>query len=327
MEEPQEEPQSSPASAEPAPADAAAPVAGAEATETPYKNLWVPLIVIPAVVVGVLVLVFALFGQIAGSETGIEANLDRMLNGGKNEREQAAFALVRQIEENREARARGTAETWTVGPDFPARLRSAWVELDTSGDVELALMVATLMADLGDPEGVEHLASYLDLDETQDRDGRLRFLALRTLSGVGTPELAPRVIPLLEGEDRGLAVLAAAALQRMPGEESVAALREALSAGELDLRGTAAISLSHLGDDSGAALLTDLAGLELYEAANAADSSAFPRARDVRVFRILAVEALARLDRPGDRTFLEGMAADEPDIEVREAALRAVESF
>ena len=107
----------------------------------------------------------------------------------------------------------------------------------------------------------------------------------------------------------------------------MAALREALSAGTLDLRGTAAISLSHLGDDAGAALLTDLAGLELYEAANAADSSAFPRARDVRAFRILAVRAIARLERPADRAFLERLAVDESDIEVREAALRAVESF
>jgi len=326
---PRPEPSADEGAVDSPPSEDAARSSGAEATATdsPYKNLWVPLIVIPAVVVGVLVLVFALFGQIAGSESGIEANLDRMLTGGKNEREQAAFALVRQVEENREARARGDAEVWSVGPDFQTKLRSAWSDLHSSGDHYLALVVATLMVDLGDPEGIEHVVEYLDLDEAQDPDGRLRFTALRTVSGVGDPELADEVLPLLDSSDSGLRVLAAAVLQRMPGEESVEALRGLLTSAELDLRGTAAISLSHLGDDSGASLLRDLTGLELYEAAHAADPAAFSRARDVRAFRIRAIEALARLGRPEDRGFLEALAADASDIEVREAALRALEAL
>lgn len=299
----------------------------ADAAQTPYKNLWVPLIVIPAVVVGVLVLVFALFGQIAGSEAGIEANLDRMLNGGKNEREQAAFLLVRQVEENREARRRGEPEVWPVGPEFGAQLRAAWGELDPVDEPELALVVTTLMVDEGDPQGVEHLTRFLELDPSQDRDGNLRFQALRTVGGLGAPELAPAVIPLLDSDDHALRVLAAAVLQRMPGDASVDALRRTLRADELDLRGTAAISLSHLGDDAGASLLRDLAGIQLYQDARASDPTAFSRARDVRLFRKRALEALARLKRPEDREFVARMADEEPDIEVREAAIRALEAY
>jgi hypothetical protein len=54
------------------------------APESPYKNLLVPLVVVPFMVVGVLVLVFVFFGAVAGEETSIEENLRRVVDGGLN---------------------------------------------------------------------------------------------------------------------------------------------------------------------------------------------------------------------------------------------------
>ena len=72
--------------------------------EAPYRNLLVPLIVVPAGIVLALVLVFALFGLIAGDPASPQENLDKLINGGTNEREQAAFGLVLQAMEVWEAR-------------------------------------------------------------------------------------------------------------------------------------------------------------------------------------------------------------------------------
>ena len=62
----------------------------------PYRNLWVPLVVVPALIVMVLVLVFVFFSSIVGEEASPRENLARMLEGGANERRQASFNLVRQ---------------------------------------------------------------------------------------------------------------------------------------------------------------------------------------------------------------------------------------
>ena len=81
---------------DPDPSDPGSPATPAmPAGESPYKNLLVPLVVVPALIVMVLVLVFVLFGAVAGKEDSPRENLDRLLHGGFNERKQAAFNLVR----------------------------------------------------------------------------------------------------------------------------------------------------------------------------------------------------------------------------------------
>ena len=91
----------------PAPSD---PTPGA------YRNLWVPLIVVPFLVVGVIALVFVFFGAIRGEDPSMEQNLATVTSGGANERKQAALSLAAQALENSVARSEGRDAPWPA-PD------------------------------------------------------------------------------------------------------------------------------------------------------------------------------------------------------------------
>lgn len=286
---------------------------------SPYRNLWVPLVVVPAGVVGVIVLVFVFFSSIAGSEATPRENLERMVRGGANEREQAAFNLVRQLR----ASAEGLEQEWDLGPTFLEEVRRAWGRTEED-DLAIRFVLAQVLAQSGDPQGVERLIELLGTPDELDPDGRIRFdvlVALQRLEAVGA---APHVLRYLEHPDLGLRVVAASALGAMPGPASRDALRGLLDDPVLEVRGTAAVSLSRLGDDGGARVLVDLAGLDVYEAVRREEPRKYASAQVVRENRIRAIEALARLDRPADRILFEALAADDPDLEVREAAQRAL---
>ncbi len=297
------------------------------APESPYKNLLVPLVVVPFMVVGVLVLVFVFFGAVAGEETSIEENLRRVVDGGLNERKQAAMSLVSQALENQRARTDGKEEPWPVGPDFNLRLARAWE--DVSKDAEPThrrLAIAQLSALYRDPEAFERLSVFLEASNEADPDGQLRVSALMGLSWLEDPRAAGAVIPLLHSPEPFLRQTAAAVLQNLPGDATVAALVGLLDDSALELRGQAAISLSHLGDARGAAVLAELVDPASYTTAQAADPQKFASARLVETTRLHAVAALGRLRRAEDRPLLEAVAKDDASPQVREAAMRALQT-
>jgi HEAT repeat protein len=212
--------------------------------------------------------------------------------------------------------------------------------------------LASLQAQLGEEEGVERLLSLLELPSTpveggptdfrdtienlvdgkQVDPGGLRLQVLYELGILG-PALAPEVreevadavLPLLHDADPGLAHMAALALQNLPGERSLEGLRSLLSSPRLDLRGQAAVSLSHLGDSTGAPVLRELVDPSSYDRDRADARARWTHGSSVSHSRARAVAALARLDLPDDRALLEELAADEPDPAVRQAAMRALE--
>ena len=107
--------------------EAADPEPQEQASDSPYGNLWVPLIVIPFLIVGVIVLVYTLFGGIAGTDASMGENLARVVDGGPNERGQAAASLAAQIVANFEAQARDQSLPYEPGPGFDQELQEAWV--------------------------------------------------------------------------------------------------------------------------------------------------------------------------------------------------------
>jgi HEAT repeat protein len=295
-----------------------------EAQPSPYRNLLVPLVVVPFMVVGVLALVFVFFGAITGSEASIEDNLERMVRGGANEKKQAAMSLSSQAAENARARLAGEAEPWPVGPEFLERLASAWTEIDED-DRRLRLTVAQLAASYGDPQAFDRLATFLALPEEADRDAQLRFAALMALSWLDDSRSADLVIPFTRHSDALLRQTAAGLLQKMPGEKSRAALVALLGDPALELRGQAAISLSYFGDAAGAGVLVELVDPASYAAAHQADAKKYASARVVQESRCRAIQALARLGRDSDRALFERVAASDDDALVREAALRVLQ--
>jgi HEAT repeat protein len=132
------------------------------------------------------------------------------------------------------------------------------------------------------------------------------------------------VIPFLGHEDPYLHLAAASALQAMPGEATLVALRGALGSPSFELRGMAAVSLSHLGDPAGVEVLRDLVDPEVYLAIRRDEPRKYADARLIQHNRVLGVQGLARLGLPEDLPLLERIADGDEDLTVREAALRVL---
>ena len=291
----------------------------------PYRNLWVPLVVVPFLVVGVIVLVFVFFGAIRGEEASIEENLDRVVNGGANERKQAAVNLAVQVVENRTAELAGRPAVWPVEGDILLELQRAWEALPEDDNPRIRLTIAELAAHFGDPAALDRLLTFLALPDEQDPKGELRVPAMIAIAALGQERAAEPLVAFLEHSDPFLRQSAAAALQAIPGEASRSALVGLLDDASLELRGQAAISLARQGDPAGAEVLRELVDLESYAAARGADPRKFATERSVHDARLEAVRALARLARSEDRALLQELADGEEDPGVREAAMLALE--
>ena len=303
---------------------------GGEEPESPYRNLLVPLVVVPALIVMVLVLVGVLFGTIAGSEATPQENLARLLSGGANERTQASFNLVRQVLEDLEARQKGEPEEWDLDATFLPQLRAAYAgcdELKSEEDVLTPLCLAMLMTRLGDPEGVGHLVELTRLDEALDPGAEYRFRALSVLGGVAdglepaVRQRAARVlIEHLEGDDPGLSTVSASALGSYPGEETLAALRGALGAADLQVRGTAALSLARLEDPACVGVLEELLTPAAYASERSASAQRWTRPELVSESRRKALAALVELGQGPDRAELTRLSEEDDDLLLRDLA-------
>jgi hypothetical protein len=316
--------------------------------DSPYKNLLVPLVVVPFVVVGVLVLVFVFFGAVGAEEVGLAENLRRLSQGGTNESKQAAMSLVAQAVENKSARTEGRSEPWPLPPDFQSALDAAWEEIGDDplqGYKRLALAqfaalyrypgaraklesIIHLPQDVAaDPESasvVFKLRALLSGVDVADHDGQLRLYAMLALTWLEDPSARAVVIPFLQDQDPYVRIFAAGVLQQLPGPETQAALRALLDDASLELRGQAAVSLSHLGDDAGAAVLLELADAASYAAVRAQDPKKFELPQYERDSRIKAIRAMGRLEREQFRARLEAIAAADGDPLVREAAMKVL---
>ncbi len=295
--------------------------------ESPYRNLWVPLVIVPAGIVISVVLVFSLFGALAGTERSLGENLDLVTSGGKNERSQALFALVQQLGENHLAQVEGRDLPWAVPEGFLARVATTAGDTDVE-DRGMRLTLGIFLATQGESQGTDILLETLALAEDVDPGGHLRFQAVADLAYLREARAIQAVIDTLGRDDEGLRTLAAATLGRIPGGGADAAVRAALRGvlddPSIDVRGTAAISLSHLDppDPEGARVLRDLLDPALYSAANKLDREKYRRGSSISKARVRAVEALVRLGLEEDRALLEALRTDE-DVAVSEAAMRA----
>ncbi|HED67115.1 MAG TPA: hypothetical protein ENJ09_16360 [Planctomycetes bacterium] len=294
-----------------------------------YRGMLVPLVVVPAMIVMVVVLILVFFGMLSGSVKSPSENLARVLDGGANERTQAAFELVRQVLDYETAKGEGRAPEWDIGPSFLEELRNASHRLEGSpegGDLWVPFVLGALMAQMGDADGVHRLLEMTRLSESQDPGHEFGQKAVFILGSVGDDleenlreEVARRVIELTEGQDDELVFLAAAALQKLPSPGTEEALAGLLGAPELELRLQAALSLAMLGSDRGRDVLLDA----LDRAPYVKDREAHPGLwadQDISTTRRNALRALMALGEPLPADRVEALLQDD-DPNLRSDAL------
>lgn len=290
-----------------------------------YRNLFVPLVVVPFLVVGVIALVFVFFGAIRGEDPSMEQNLRVAVEGGANERKQAMLSLSVQALENSVDVANGDPPRWEAPADFLVRLQRAWDQLPVDDDPHLRLVLAQVLTQQGDPDALSKLAAVLATPDEEDPEGEVRAYAMLAVTWLEDERAAQLLIPFLDHSDPFLRQTAVGVLQKVPGEPTRAALRGLLDAADLELRGQAAISLASLGDPSGAAVLRELVRPETYTSEGLRTAGKFQGERSVHQARLEGVQALGRLGLAEDRELLAALAAEDADHAVREAAMRALE--
>jgi hypothetical protein len=293
--------------------------------ESPYQNLWMPLVVVPGLIVVVLVLVFMAFGGITGSEPSIEENLLVMTTGGKNERTQAAFALSQKVSANSRAELDGDPLPWPIPEDLAGGVAEA-LEGTVAEEYTTRFVLASLLAQLNDPGGVLGLIELLSIPDAEDPDRELRFQVLVSLGTFGDERAVEPVIAFAQDEDQGLRSVVAIVLQLLPGPQVVPTLEGLLADPELEVRANAAISLAKLGNPAGADVLLGLLEPEVYAAENERNQRRFRSGEVVSRSRRKAVGALALLGRSEDRERIEAYRED-PDLEFRGAVLDALASW
>lgn len=304
--------------------NAPAPQDGAPTTSSPYRNLWVPLVLVPALIVVVLVLVFLAFGGIVGSESTIASDLDTAVHGGANERTQAIFKLTQKMHENRQAVELGQAEPWETGPDLVPKLHRAWEQLDEEGDQQIRYVVAALLLLEDDERAGDYMSEFLELGEADDPEGVLKRNALMSLALAGDPRALESALRLAEDDERAMRIFGMMLLSRLDGPGADEALVAGLADSELEVRANAAIALAGKSDARGADVLIALIDPATIAAEQERDPKRFAVADAPRNIRMTAVRMLGRLGRPADTELLRSLASGDPDLEVRRVAAEAL---
>ncbi|HET6204486.1 MAG TPA: HEAT repeat domain-containing protein [Planctomycetota bacterium] len=269
-----------------------------------------PLFVTPLVIIGPLVVLSAAFLLLfVARERTPGENLERVLNGGANERWQAAFELQRQLQDPGAAGELDAA--------FLGRLLGAY-EKARDDDPRVREFLGSALGGLRSARAVPALLATLE-DAPSDDSGRVRLAALRALAAIGDDAAVAPIARVLRGDaDRGLRMGAANALGSLPGEESVAALLAGLRDGEVQVRWNAALALAAHGRREGVPHL-----LEMLERANLSFFTG-PRVEDLREEAVVsAIRALARLRVAEAAPRIEALARSDPNPRVQNEALRA----
>lgn len=122
-------------------------------------------------------------------------------------------------------------------PDIEGAIR-----LLKSEDEQLRQFVAYLLGQAGDPRAIEPL-----IDALQDEHIGVRGAAANALGALGDSLVIPYLKPLLKQDNPQLSIWVAFALTRL-GEDHFAAIADALTNSDVDVRRSAILALRQLGD-------------------------------------------------------------------------------
>jgi hypothetical protein len=266
----------------------------------------------------------ALFGSLTGEEASLDENLEKIVHGGRNERDQALMSLSIQAAANHAAAVEDRELPWSMEDGFPERVRAALGELDPD-EYQKRLVLGILMASIDEPEGVTTLLGLLEVDDSADPEGQVRFQAMRNLGLIGDGRATEAVIGFLGDDDAGLRAMAATCLANLPGPGVREGLAGVLGDSSLEVRANAAIALSKLvpPDPRAGPVLRELLDPAIYQEENERDGQRYRLGRLVSAIRVRALQALSQLALEEDLAVFERLR-DDPDVAVAEAALAAL---
>lgn len=263
---------------------------------------FVGLFFVPVVVVLLCVAVFIGFGWIAYDHHSVGDYLNDLKSGWKPRRAQAAYELSKIL----------TADPRALDDDPGARaeLRALFAQADRG---EMRRYLALVLGYTQDRD-----ATPLLIEAAEDDDSETRIYVLMALGSLGDPAAEPTLTRALQDADAGVRKTAAHALGALGQPSSVSALEPLLEDPVADVRWNAALSTTRLGSETGVPVLLEVLDRDLTEQV--------PGITPVQVEEAM-VSAIAALGVSGARQAsfrLEELAADDPSLKVRQAAMEAL---
>jgi HEAT repeat protein len=259
------------------------------------------LFVVPLIVVVLCVAVFIGFGWIAHEKQTTSDSLNELRSGWKPRRTQAAYELSKILTNDPHA--------LDEEPGAKAQVRTLFQETE---EPEIRQYLAVVLGRTHDREALPLLVAAL-----KDKDDKTRIYSLWALGTLGDPRARGPLEAALADPDPGMRKTAAFALGELGDRAAVPALLAKLDDSAADVRWNAALSLARLGSRAGIPVLETMLDRRLL--AQVPDIT--PEQEEEAM--VSALHALAALGAGEDLPRVERLAAADPSLKVRQAALEA----
>lgn len=263
-------------------------------------------IVVPMTIVAILVGFFVLGGVLFGGGDDAEDHLNRIRAGKGRESWQAAYELSVLLAKD-EALRNDTALAEKVAKAFR----------DAAGrDVQLRRYLALALGQMGN-----EVSTPVLVDALNDDDPETRGYAVWALGASRDTSVVGHLLPLLEEEDAGIRKLTAYALGHLGVPRSIERLKPLLHDSAADVRWNTALALAQLGDATGAPVLREMLDRQRLQGVDGLSDAQRQEAM------INAMKALVLLRDPESRPVVERLAREDPDLKVRETAMKVLEQW
>jgi len=258
------------------------------------------LFVVPLLVVILCVAVFIGFGWIAYERQTTSDYLNDLQSAWKPRRVQAAYELSKILTTDPKALEKESDR---------AQVRELFAHAE---DPEMRRYLALVLARTHDRAALPLLVQALD-----DPDDQTRIYMLWALGTLGDPSARGPLEKALADPDPGLRKTAAFALGELGDRASIPLLTARLDDAVPDVRWNAALGLARLGSSAGVPVLETMLDRKLL-----AQVPDITREQQEEAL-VGALQALAVVGGPEERPVFDRLAASDPSLKVRQAALEA----
>jgi len=274
----------------------------AEPTGDGPLRTFVGLFFVPLVVVLLCVAVFIGFGWIAYDHQSTSDYLNDLKSGWRPRRAQAAYELSKILIADPAA--------LDDDPGGRAELRTLFEQAEKG---EMKRYLALVLGYTGDRESTPLLIAAVS-----DEDSETRIYALMALGALGDPAAEPTLTAALQDPDPGIRKTAAHAIGELGRDSAAPSLEPLLADPVADVRWNAALSSSRLGSRAGVPVLFEMVDRDLIGQVPEITAA---QAEEVIVSAIVALGVTGVTEA---QPILEDLAAGDPSLKVRQAALEAL---
>ena len=276
--------------------------------------LAVQFFLIPLAVVAAVVLLYSGFRLLMEDERTPQEYLTDIRVGGRERRWPAAYELSRLMADPAVQAAR---------PDLGPALLQAFE--DSEGDDPrvrryLALAVGRLTPP--PPDVLDSLAGALD-----DPDSETRISVIWALGSLGDPTVVPELQRMYGSDDAGVRKMTVYALGALAGDRQMTTLRTALNDPAPDVQWNAAVALARHGSDRGVRVLRRMLDREYVERVVDPEAGAGTDVDSVAEVMVSGLQAAAVLEDESLRALVTRLSRDDESLQVRQAALEALDAM